>query len=155
MLRLVMIGRGGRLDEGVASESELVREIREKCKAHYERAGFYPPWCGYLAVRDDSPQGVCGFRGPPDSREQVEIAYRILPGYERQGLGSAMVSALVGIARDNNPQMAVLTHTGLDDHASSELLQRMGFTDAGETRDTWLGPARCWCLEPGREPRAL
>jgi RimJ/RimL family protein N-acetyltransferase len=153
MIRLVMIGLGGKPEEKLA-EADLprLREVLDNTKAHYERHGFHPPWCGYLALRDEVVMGVCGFRGPPDDHERVEIAYRIFSGYERQGLGSAMVEALVGIARDHNPQMTVLTTTELEDEASSHLLTRMGFVSAGECEDPWLGRAWSWWLEPGREP---
>lgn len=147
-----MIGAGGRPDEKLATECELVREVRTNCKVHYEREGFHPPWCGYFAVRDDVPVGACGFSGPPDDHERVEIAYQIFPGHERQGLGSAMIQALVGIARDHNPQMTVLTVTELDDEAASQLLERMGFSSAGECQHPWLGRAWSWWLAPGHEP---
>ncbi len=153
MIRLVAIGAEGRPeDPAIDVQDPVVRELCTNSKAHYDRVGFYPPWCGYLAVRDDVPLGVCGFRGPPDERERVEIAYRIFAGYERQGLGSAMVEALVGIARDHNPQMTVLTTTEPGDEASHHLLTRMGFASAGECQDPYLGRAWSWWLEPGREP---
>lgn len=156
MIRLVTIGAGGKPEENL-SETDLsgVGEVFANCKTHYERNGFYPPWCGYLAVRDEVAVGVCGFRGPPDEREHVEIAYGIFPGYERQGLGSAMVEALVGIARDHNPQMTVVTTTEPEDEASSHLLTRMGFASAGECQDPYLGRAWSWWLEPGREPSGV
>lgn len=156
MIRLVMIGVGGKPEEDLsAADLSGVGEVFANCKAHYQRNGFYPPWCGYLALRDEVAVGVCGFRDPPDERERVEIAYRIFSGHERQGVGSAMIEALVGIARDHNPQMTVLTTTEPEDEASSYLLTRMGFTSAGECEDPYMGRAWSWWLEPGREPSGV
>ena len=130
---------------------DVVRQVCEDSRKHYARVGFEPPWCGYLAVQDDVPVGVCGFRGPPDERECVEIAYRIFHGHERQGVGSAMVEALVGIARDHNPQMTVRTAVDPGDQASAHLLSRLGFHNEGEREDFYLGRASCWSLAPGQE----
>jgi RimJ/RimL family protein N-acetyltransferase len=152
MIRLVTIGPRGEPEEEVDLSSELVRELCANSARHYDQTGFYPPWCGYLAVRDDVPVGVCGFRGPPDESECVDIACRILPGYERQGVGSGMVEALVGIARDHNPQMTVRTVTEPEDEVSMHLLTRMGFASGGECQDPYMGRAWSWWLEPGGEP---
>lgn len=151
MIKLVLIGSSGEPEEAVP-DSSVVREVCDATRAHYARAGFEPPWCGYLAVSDGEPLGVCGFRGPPDADECVEIAYRIFPRHERQGVGSAMVEALVGIARDHNPQMKVRTATEPDDTGSDHLLRRLGFRNEGECQDFYLGRAWCWFLDPGVDP---
>ncbi len=152
MIRLVTVGARGELgDPMMTVRDPTLSDFCADCKEHYARAGFYPPWIGYLAVLDDEPVALCGFRGPPDTHERVEIAYRIAPGCERQGVGGPLLEALIGIARDHNPRMTVLTITEPGDEGSTHLLNRLGFTRAGECDDPYLGPAWRWSLEPGSE----
>jgi ribosomal-protein-alanine N-acetyltransferase len=156
MIRLVAINASGQTeDPTITIEDPNLRTFCSDCRAHYDRVGFYPPWIGYLAVRDDVPMALCGFRGPPDEYERVEIAYRIAPGCERQGLGGPMLEALIGIARDHNPRMTLFTVTEPGDEGSTHLLTRLGFTSAGECDDPYLGRAWRWWLEPGDQPTNL
>lgn len=151
MIRLVSIGQSGTPTEPLPETHEVADEACRDTRAHYAQAGFHPPWCGYLAVRDDQVVGVCGFRGPPDNQERVEIACRVFPGHEGHGLGSTMVEALVGIARDHNPVMTVVASTEPVDSGSTRILERLGFRHVGETHDPYIGPAWTWWLEPGEQ----
>lgn len=149
MIRLVSIGQSGTPTEPLPELGDLAREACRNTRLHYAREGFHPPWCGYFAVRDDQVVGVCGFRGPPDHQEKVIIAYRVFPGHEGRGLGSAIVEALVGIARDHNPVMTVVASTEPADSGSTRILERLGFRHAGEANDPYIGRAWSWWLEPG------
>jgi GNAT superfamily N-acetyltransferase len=56
-----------------------------------------PRWWGYLAVHptDRDVVGTCGFRAGPDANGEVEIAYFTFPGFEGQGVATAMAWRLL------------------------------------------------------------
>ena len=76
---------------------ELAVSIIEYTSEMYAKTGFMPPWIGYLASRDSTIVGTCGFKGPPEENA-VEIAYFTFPGNEGDGVATAMATVLVELA---------------------------------------------------------
>jgi|SRR5690606_5468600 len=134
------LGRHAAVLQAVATE--MVRFL--------ERKGIVPPWGGYLALDPESRMvlGSCGFKGPPDSEDSVEIAYFTLPGGEGKGIGTAMARALVAIASGQPRVRRIRAHTLPERNASSRILVRTGFRCLGEVLDPEDGPVWRWEREP-------
>lgn len=152
MINVVLIDRNGRPEVPLPETTPCVSEACADVRRHYERHGFHAPWCAYLAIRDGRVVGVCGFRGPPDAHEQVIIAYRTFPGFEGEGLATAMAEALVGIARDHNPVMTVIAHSWRAENAATRILRHLGFECLGDDEDPYYGECWSWRLLPGARP---
>src|ERR1044071_2586117 len=60
-----------------------------------------PEWFGYFAVESEMQRmvGGCSFKGPAVDGV-VEIAYYTFPGFEGQGIGTAMAQVLIDRARE-------------------------------------------------------
>ncbi len=113
-----------------------------------------PPFGTYLAHAGAVPVGVCAFNGMPGDGS-VEIGYHTLPAARRRGVASAMVLALVDIARANGLSH-VHAHTLPAENASTRVLARCGFALAGTAEDPDEGLVWRWeCPVPARDPLAL
>lgn len=120
--------------------------------ALYRKTAAIEPWIGYLA-RDVAQQAIvggCSFVGRQGG--QVEIAYFTFPGLEGRGYASRMAEALVEIAWDDPKPERVIAHTLPQENASTRILQRLGFTRAGEAVDPDEGAVWLWSL--GRPARS-
>ena len=93
-----------------------------------------PPWCSYLARRDDVAVGVGGFKGPLDAAGWVEIAYIIFIPWRAQGIATALAAELVEIAWAQGAEGA-LAHTMPEVNASTRVLAANGFTQTRELVD--------------------
>ncbi len=124
-----------------------VREAASMQAALYERTGAPPPWIGYLVQNDQQDVvGICSFKEAP--REGiVEIAYVTFPGYEGQGWGGDMATALVDMALGDDGVEAIIAHTVPGDHPSTKILNRLGFEHAGTLEDPDGGSVWQWVLE--------
>lgn len=143
-MELFPIGRSGELPEGVTPDDHLAM-IVEMTVSHYERTGFPAPWVGYIAMRDQEPVGVCGFKSAPvDGR--IEIAYGTLPGFEGQGVATAMAKALIQIAAEGAESLTVFAQTLPDENASTSILRKLGFTMTGPVEHPEDGTVREWEL---------
>src|SRR5215475_3503505 len=77
-------------------------------------AGEDASWHTRLVVTRKPPQGlsrvlgVAGFKGAPDARGEVEIAYSIVASEQRQGFGAEAVDALIGFALDR-PEVRIVS----------------------------------------------
>ncbi|PZN96676.1 MAG: hypothetical protein DCF31_02470 [Alphaproteobacteria bacterium] len=100
-----------------------------------------PLWGNYLAWRDGVTVGCCGFKYSPDA--PPEIGYITFPRAEATGVATAMVAALLAIARDNGAGL-VIAHTLPAINASNRALVRNGFVLAGDAVDPDEGPVWRW-----------
>ena len=93
-----------------------------------------PPWCGYLALTmDNEVIGTCAFKGPPDERGEVELAWFTFPPYEHRGYGTQMAAELVRIAQGYPDQVSrLIAHTEPARKASARICEKLGFTLQGE-----------------------
>jgi ribosomal-protein-alanine N-acetyltransferase len=142
-LRLMPIGREGE----IAQATELqpwAREVIAANVAHYERAGFTPPWVSYLAFEEARCVGVCAFKGRP-VEGIVEIAYGTSPGEEGRGVATQMASALIEIAAAF-PGVTVTAQTLPQENASTRILTKLRFRRDGIAQDADVGEVWVWRL---------
>jgi [ribosomal protein S5]-alanine N-acetyltransferase len=95
-----------------------------------------PEWFGYLAVEGESQRlcGVCSFKGPA-VEQAVEISYYTFPGFEGQGIGTAMARFLVECARSLPDVTRVIAHTFEERNASARILQKIGMRFTGPAEE--------------------
>jgi [ribosomal protein S5]-alanine N-acetyltransferase len=99
---------------------------------------------GVVHRDDELVIGGCMFKGPPDADGVVEIAYGIVPSYERQGYATEAAAALVAFASADPRVKIVRAHTLATNNASTRVLVKNGFTFVGEVIDPEDGPVWRW-----------
>ena len=98
-------------------------------------------WYGWYALRDADSSTPCslvgsaGYFGPPSTDGTVEIGYSVLPEWQRQGVATAMINALVENALSFTSIKRVIAHTTEDNSASVAALLRCGFIAVGLGND--------------------
>ena len=104
-------------------------------------------WGCYLTVDEELRQliGTCGYKDKPDTDGAVEIAYFTFPAFEGRGYGTGMAAALVARAGARR----VIAHTLPVRNASCRILEKSGFTFAGQVEDPEDGLVWRWEVEPG------
>jgi len=66
-------------------------------------------------AEDNTLIGSCAFKGPPDSKRAVEIAYFVAPGYRGRGFAGEAARALVAHGFETGRVAIVRAHTLPDD----------------------------------------
>ena len=98
-----------------------------------------PGWWNWYVIlpgtEGDELIGDCGFRGRPDERGEVEIAYAILPNYREQGYASEAAGALTQWALAEPGVRAVIAGTFAGMIASQRVLEKIGFHRDGPGSD--------------------
>ncbi|MGH6728746.1 MAG: GNAT family N-acetyltransferase [Sphingomicrobium sp.] len=102
-----------------------------------------PPWCSYLARRDDQFVATGGFNGPPDKDHWAEIAYITFLPWRSQGVATAVAARLMQIAKAEGLK-GVFAHTLPEENASTRVLVANGFTFVGEGSDPDEGSVWRW-----------
>ena len=143
--RLTPIGRDGQLAPDVQRPPSDVLEICRATKDHHDRVGFHPPWIGYLALEGGEVVGGGGFVGPPEGG-RVEIAYFTRPERQSQGYATRTAAALIAIAREAEPGLAIWAKTLPEPGPSPSVLARLGFVRDGVAIDHEIGEAWAWLL---------
>ena len=96
------------------------------------------PWLLRLAVLrtpDRTVVGLGNFHDRPDARGMVEIGYRVLPAFRRQGFGREIALTLWGAAA-SHPQVRILrASVSPDNEASLSIIRGAGFVKVGEQDD--------------------
>ncbi|MCB9098614.1 MAG: GNAT family N-acetyltransferase [Anaerolineales bacterium] len=129
-MKLIAISVSGEPSEPVINLPDAAREVGVAYQSLYEVAGYQSPWLGYFAIVDGGCIGTCGFKSPPENN-RVEIAYFTFPDYEGKGVATQMAKALVTIAVDADPHIEVAAQTLPVDSASTTILRKLGFENAG------------------------
>ncbi len=88
--------------------------------------------------------GSAGFKGPPDADGMAEIAYGIVPKFEKQGFATEVAGALVEFALRDERVRVIRAHTMNRDNASGRVLEKNGFESIGEVVDPEDGPVWRW-----------
>jgi [ribosomal protein S5]-alanine N-acetyltransferase len=104
--------------------------------ASYERHGF--GLCLIELQENQTPIGMCGVL----KREELpdpDIGFALLPDYWNKGFAFEAASAVLNDARERLKLERILAITSLDNDASIDLLQRLGFGFEGVIR---LAPDR-------------
>lgn len=76
--------------------------------------------------------GMGGFHGPPDADGAVEIAYAMLPSFREQGLATEAVQGLTDWALRAPGVTRIVARTAPHQEASRRVLEKTGFTRAGD-----------------------
>lgn len=125
-LVLTAIERSGDVRGEFGAASGIVAEVARAMAELYERAGFEPPWIGYVAWLDGEAVGTCGFKSPPrDGR--VEIAYFTFPPFEGRGVATLMAAELVALTRRRDENLSIAAQTLPERNASHRVLEKLGF----------------------------
>jgi [ribosomal protein S5]-alanine N-acetyltransferase len=143
------------LDARIAAES-LPPDFIGRTALEQWSAGKSAHWCAvFLIVRnvDRLIVGSCCFKDEPH-HGRVEIGYGISPAHRRQGAATDALSAMLKLASAGGAK-EVLAEVSPENLASTILVRRLGFVDAGrrvdedhETIVQWV--ARC----VGENPRS-
>ncbi len=87
--------------------------------------------------------GSCGFKGPPDPKGVVEIAYGIVPDFQGRGYATEAAKALFEYAVDGGARL-VIAHTAPTANASTRVLTKCGFELRAEVTDPEDGLVWRW-----------
>ncbi len=105
---------------------------------------------GFGVVHRESASvvGMAGFKGPPDESGMVEIAYGIVPKFERRGLATQAAAALVAFASVHPSVKLIRAHTLPTPNASTRVLTKCGFEFVGIVEDPDDGTVWRWERSP-------
>jgi ribosomal-protein-alanine N-acetyltransferase len=123
-MELIAILEDGTLEKRLEGLPSQAAEVISGATRLYRARGFVAPWIGYLAVEDGACVGTCAFKAPPQDG-CVEIAYYSFA--EGRGVATRMASALVDIASQSGPGLAVKAQTLPEESASTALLRKLDF----------------------------
>jgi [ribosomal protein S5]-alanine N-acetyltransferase len=130
LMRFIGILEDGSTEESVVL-NETARQVCSDTAALYKRAGYDPPWIGYLALIRENVLGTCCFKSAPVNG-RVEIAYFTFPGHEGRGVATSMAAGLIKIARDTEQSVTVFAHTLAEESPSTSILKKLGFQYTGK-----------------------
>ena len=133
----------------LGSVGPQLRAAIEQTISFHDRIGSPPEYRGFVGADAPTMQvvGACGFKGGPDARGDVEIAYGTFPPYEGRGYARAMARALIARARGNGAPH-IIAHTLPAESASCSILRSLGFRQAGTViADPEDGPVWRWELD--------
>ena len=102
-----------------------------------------PRWGCYLAHAGDDVVGIGAFKAAPDAEGTVEIAYQTFRAFEGRGHATAIVAALLAVARRGGAAVAI-AHTLPAMNASARALLRNRFVQADAFDDPDDGPVWYW-----------
>lgn len=125
-LFLIPMGRDGAPLGYSGKLTDVARDVVRATVRLYETAGFIELWIGYFALRGSTLVGTCSFKSPP-SDGRVEIAYYTFPGFEGQGVATAMAHEIVALAVSQAPELVVAAQTLPEPNASHRILEKIGF----------------------------
>jgi ribosomal-protein-alanine N-acetyltransferase len=110
---------------GVRHAEETERVLAE-CDLHWERYGF-----GFWAVRAKGTGWFAGRGGLKHTligeRDEVEVAYALLPQYWGQGLATELAAASVRAGFELLHRADLVCFTLTTNHASQRVMQKVGF----------------------------
>ena len=134
--------------EWVASLPDDVRcEISEEWQARLRMATGPDPWaCSFKVFlpKLDVAIGSCGFKGPPDPVQVVEIAYGIDEPFRTKGYATESAQALLDFATTRSDVSSVIAHTKAEGIASERILTKLGFALQGTVDDPDDGLVNRW-----------
>jgi ribosomal-protein-alanine N-acetyltransferase len=123
-MELIAILQDGRLEKPLDRLPAQAAVVLDGTVQLYRAAGFVAPWIAYLAVEEGACVGTCAFKSPPRDG-CVEIAYYSFA--EGRGVATRMASALVDIASQSAPGLAVKAQTLPNESASTAVLRKLDF----------------------------
>lgn len=124
---------------------DVAKDAVQQTLQFYKVIGFNPPWCSYLVYDDQVCVGTCAFKGAPNAKNEVEIAYFCFPEFEGRGYATQMAKELIIIA-SKHPTVMVTAQTLPEKNASTRILEKNGFTLRGTAQDNDVGEVWDWVL---------
>lgn len=105
-------------------------------------------WWSYLPINkaDNKLIGLCGYKGKPSEKGEVEIGYEIKAEYRNKGLATELAKALIENAFNFKPVSTILAHTLGEINASTKVLSKCGFQKIEEIEGTDHGTLWKWEL---------
>jgi ribosomal-protein-alanine N-acetyltransferase len=131
--------------EGFAGGPDAGRRSVRDVLCAFDGADGSDPWVPYWTIDSElsAVVGMCGFKAAPTADGSVEIAYFTFPRFEGRGFAGAMVRALLDVAA-LHPVRCVVAHTLRVRNASTSVLERSGFRNAGTVIDPADGRVWRW-----------
>lgn len=130
-MELIEITRESKSIRPIADLTDTIEEIMSLTVDLYAKAGYMPPWIGYLAFEEKQCVGTCAFKAPQKDN-CVEIAYFTFPEYEGKGVATRMAQTLLKVAFDTIPDIKIVAQTLPEENASTTVLKKLGFQFTGE-----------------------
>lgn len=106
-------------------------------------------WLPFLIVHAENSSviGVVGFKGPPTQDGFLEIGYSIAQHCQNQGLATEAVEAMIQ-SHNTLPEIAGFrAHTLPEHNASCRVLEKAGFSRAGDYFDPEDGLVWTWQIQ--------
>jgi RimJ/RimL family protein N-acetyltransferase len=122
-------------------------EVSPAWLAQLRAAAGVDPWrFGFGLIERETGEvvGTASFKGPPDGRGVVEIAYGIVPARQGRGYATEAAAALVRFAAADDRVSKVRAHTLPEANASTGVLTKCGFALVGEVTDPEDGRVWRW-----------
>ncbi len=122
-------------------------EVSEEWIAQVRATAAGDPWSlSFRVVERESgiTVGGCGFKGPPNHEQVVELAYGIDEPYRERGFAAEAAAALTKFALAHNRVQIVRAHTRTDNGPSTRVLARCGFHRVGPFHDPEDGLVDRW-----------
>ena len=113
-------------------------------------AGRPPSWFAPLAFVERPADRIVGsarFKAAPDERGWVEIGYGVAPECQGRGVATEGVFALVAWAFAQPTVRAVYAETATTNLPSRRVVEKLGFTHAGQRSDGGHGLVDRWFIE--------
>ena len=136
---------GLKLAPGLLTDSER-RAVARKLAQMQAAPEHQHPWFTYWLAMDRASGrgiGLVGFKGPPDAKGSVEIAYSIAPSQQGRGFATEAAGTLIAWAFQHTACRAVMApDTPRSNAASSRVLEKLGMRVYAVTER-----AQSWRLE--------
>lgn len=126
---------------------EVRSEISPVWLNRLQAASEPDPWiCMFRIRRNDNgcEVGSCGFKGAPDEKGVVEIAYGIEEAYQNQGFATESARALRDFAFEQAQVKIVRANTKKENVASECVLNKCEFRLIGQFEDPEDGLVNRW-----------
>jgi [ribosomal protein S5]-alanine N-acetyltransferase len=118
-------------------DTHAIRFFLDLLQKNPDAAGWFG-WYALLRVGINGRRvlvGAGGYFGPPGAEGVIEIGYSIVPAFERRGLATEMVGALVRNGFAHPGVKRIIAHTTPANAGSLKVLEKTGFVYAGPGRD--------------------
>lgn len=154
-------------DDRVAAARELGATLLDGWPGVEDRRFFelrradlreHPAWAPWLlrglvlGGPEQQLVGYCGFHGPPDDQDGVELGYTVAPALRRRGLAGAAVGRLIEWAFEEHGVAVVRASIAPSNEASTGLVRSLGFVAGALRMDPEDGEERLWLLSAPRRP---
>ena len=106
-------------------------------------------WWSHLPIHkvDNKLVGLCGYKGQPNEKGQVEIGYEIKAEYRNKGLATELAKSLIENAFNFETVQSIQAHTLGQINASTKVLSNCGFQKIDEIDGKELGTLWKWELK--------